>query len=210
MQLVLRKELLSYGTSLLVLKRLEANHFLVGLKAHRARAASVPTISAEMRRRFNADHLTEKFEYEFPELLASIGQLTTLPWQSKTQLIQSITQQVNRGLHANMECQHQHFERFRSLLKRQNEERHGLQPRCFDFTLKFQHLTSVLTENWYYGLPSKHAFPDGAADSELQMDIFQVLALNPGLRQYIQRSAYMTEDAAHIGFRAGIFFNGTR
>ena len=73
-----------------------------------------------------------------------------------------------------------------------------MKSRCFDFTLKFHHLTSVLKESWYYALPSLHS-DDSAeieADDDFTCDVFQVLALTPGLRQYIQRSAYMTEDAA--------------
>lgn len=132
MRLVLRWELLSYGSCLLVLKRLEAKHFLTGLKAHRARAASVPAISAEMRRRQNNDHMTDHFENEFPELLSGIGELTTLPWANKVQLIRIITGQVYRGLHDNLSQQRQHFDRFRALLKKKNEERHGIQPRCLD------------------------------------------------------------------------------
>ena len=132
MRLVLRRELLSYGSCLLVLKRLEAKHFLTGLKAHRARAASVPAISAEMRRRQNNDHMTDHFVNEFPELLPGIGELTTLPWANKVQLIRIITGQVYRGLHDNLSQQHQHFDGFRALLKKKNEERHGIQPRCLD------------------------------------------------------------------------------
>ena len=190
MRLILRRELLAYGSCLLVLKRLEAKHFLVGLKAHRARAATVPAISAEMRRNHNGDHLLDAFEDEFPNLLSEIGCLTTLPYQNKTQLIQSITKQVYRGLHDNLEQQHQHFDRFRALLRKQNDAKHNAQPRSFDYTLKFHHLSSVLEDSQYYALPSLEGdVTDGI------YDVFQVLALTPGLRQYVQRSAYMTEDA---------------
>ena len=193
MNLVLRRELLSYGSCLLVLKRLEAKHFLVGIKAHRARAASVPAISAEMRRRQNQDHMTYLFEQEFPNLLASLGSLTTLPWVNKSQLVSIITRQVYRGLHDNLSHQHQHFDRFRALLKKKNEEKHGVKPRCSDYTLKFHHLSSVLTQSSYYALPIE-------SGEEKPMHIFQFLSLSPGLRQYVQRSAYMTEDVAMLKY----------
>lgn len=199
MPLVLRRELLSYGSCLVVLKTLEAKHFLVELRAQRGRATQVPTISADMRRRFNQDHLKQDFEDEFPNLLTGVAALTTLPWQTKTQLIDSITKQVYRGMHDNLERQHQHFDRFRSLLKKQNDQTHGVQPRCTDYTLKFHHLSSVIKDSWYYALPSRDiSVTKDAVDAQQTYEVFQVLALTPGLRQYIQRSAYMTEDASWL------------
>ena len=198
----LRRELLSYGSALLVLKRLEAQHFLVGLKGRRGRNASVPHISAEMRRKHNKDHMQDDFELDFPDLMSSIGELTTAPWQNRTQLVQFITKQVYRGLHDNLKKQHEHFERFRALLKKQNEQAHGIQPRCYDFTLKFHHLGSVLRESSYYALPMGE--DDAAGGDAIRATIFQVLALNPGLRQYVQRNAYMTEDASRLAWARSI------
>ena len=55
LRLALRKELLSYGSVLLVLKTLEAKHFAIGIRARAGRAASVHAISADMRRQVNRD-----------------------------------------------------------------------------------------------------------------------------------------------------------
>ncbi|CAL1127793.1 unnamed protein product [Cladocopium goreaui] len=86
LRLALRKELLSYGSVLLVLKTLEAKHFAIGIRARAGRAASVHAISADMRRQVNRDLLSDKFDECFPQLLDQLGELTTLPWQNKVQL----------------------------------------------------------------------------------------------------------------------------
>ena len=96
LRLALRKELLSYGSVLLVLKTLEAKHFAIGIRARAGRAASVHAISADMRRQVNRDLLSDKFDECFPQLLDQLGELTTLPWQNKVQLLEIISKQFSQ------------------------------------------------------------------------------------------------------------------
>lgn len=104
MALDLRKELLSYATSLLVLQGLEGRHHLVSLRVCRGRATSVPAVSAELRRIQNRDVHDTRFRETLPNLLDSLGELTTLPYNSRTELVENITGQVYRGLHQEFYC----------------------------------------------------------------------------------------------------------
>lgn len=193
LRLALRKELLSYGSVLLVLKTLEAKHFAIGIRARAGRAASVHAISADMRRQVNRDLLSDKFDECFPQLLDQLGELTTLPWQNKVQLLEIISKQFHRDLHACMESQKSCFERFRAYLKKQRDDAFPSVPRTGEYTLRFHHLLGLVEEYGYYALPF------GEDDLENgTMTVFQVLALGPGQRQYLQRSAYMTVDALHL------------
>ena len=178
----LQRELISYGLSLLVLKRLEARHHLVSQRASRGRAASVAAISAELRRVQNRDIFEPLFENNIDDLLSSIGELTDLPYTSRTDLVQIVTAQVYRGLHNNLEQQAAYFKRFRDHLKATCKEVWGI-ARSSDYDMKVDHLSKLLVERDFYALPG---------DGEIDMIVFQVVALTPGRRMYVQRAAHMS------------------
>ena len=114
----LRRELLSYGTALLMLQGLESRHHLMSLKVGRGKAASVPSVSAEIRGMQNRDLRDSVFQSMLPDLIVGIGSMTTLPWSNRDQLIQNITKQVYRGLHDDPSQQAAYFARFRKHLQR--------------------------------------------------------------------------------------------
>ena len=184
----LRRELLSYGTSLLVLQGLESRHHIVSLKVGRGRAASVPAVSAELRRMQNRDLREKLFQDMLPDLMNGLGTLTTLPWTSQAQLIQNIIGQVYRGLHADLSRQAEYFARFRKHLQvAQSSSLARIRPR--DYEMKMAYLRQTLEIPGYYALP---ASPDGAGASSYT--VFQLLSMNPGQRMYLQRAAHMGSD----------------
>lgn len=196
MQLKLRKELLSYASALLVLKTLEAKHFAIGSRARTGRAASVHAISADMRRHINGDMQSEHFAQQFPQLLDQLGELTTLPWQNRVQLLEIISNQVHRNLHASMDSQKACFERFRAYLKKRRDVMFPIAQRSPEYTMKFHHLLGLMEAYQYYALP----FGDRDLENGT-MTVFQVMSFSPGQRQYLQRSAYMTADVTHLTVR---------
>ena len=180
----LRKELLCYGTSLLVLQGLESRHHLISVKVGRGRAASVSAVSAEIRRLQNKDLRDERFVAQLPELLANLGQLTSLPYRNRTELMSNILGQVYRGLHDSMLVEGESFQKFRDSLKQKVQSTQ--RQRTPDFDMKMQHLTNLLEEGEYYEI--------GPTAQGLQPMLFQVLSLNPGRRMYVQRAAHMSAD----------------
>ena len=62
MSLILKRELLCYARSLLVLKRLESRHHLIQQTVSRGRAASVAAVSADLRRKQNGDLRRPEFQ----------------------------------------------------------------------------------------------------------------------------------------------------
>ena len=186
----LRRELLSYGLSLLVLKRLESRHHLVSQKAGFGRAASVPAISAEIRRMQNRDLVRPEFEQHVGSLIDSLGELTDLPFSSRSELIDIVTGQLFRGLHENLELQANYFKRFRDRL-RFLTDRGSQTQRDPDHDLKMEHVCKVLVPHKYYALPNSVNTKSGG---NTDMCIFQVMALRPYRRMYVQRAAHMAED----------------
>ena len=193
MGISLRRELLSYGTSLLVLQGLESRHHLVSLKVGRGRAASVPAISAEIRRMQNQDLRDPRFQGMLPDLMAGISTLTTLPYQNQTQLINNIMGQVYRGLHADLSAQAEYFGRFRKHLQNaQSNAAARARPR--DYDMKMAHLRETLETSAFYALPE-------STNPNAEHTVFQLLSMNPGQRMYLQRAAHMGSDASrpHCG-----------
>lgn len=186
----LRRELLSYGLSLLVLKRLESRHHLVSQKAGFGRAASVPAISAEIRRMQNRDLVRPEFEQHVGSLMDSLGELTDLPFSSRSELIDIVTGQLFRGLHENLELQANYFKRFRDRL-RFLTDRGSQTQRDPDYDLKMEHVCKVLVPHKYYALPNS---ANTKSEGNTDMCIFQVMALRPCRRMYVQRAAHMAED----------------
>ncbi len=187
----LRRELISYGLSLLVLKRLEARHHLVSQRASRGRAASVAAISAELRRVQNRDIFEPLFEDNIDDFLSSIGELTDLPYTSRTDLVQIVTAQVYRGLHDNLEQQAAYFKRFRDHLKATCKEVWGI-ARSSDYDIKADHLSKLLVQHDFYALPLPVSGNCNIGD--IDMIVFQVVVLTPGRRMYVQRAAHMSND----------------
>ena len=179
----LRRELLSYGTALLVLQGLESRHHLVALKVGRGRAASVPAVSAELRRMQNRDLSNPRFQSMLPDLLVGISSLTTLPYQNQTQLINNIIGQVYRGLHSDLSAQAEYFARFRKHLQlAQSNAAARIRPR--DYDMMMSHLKETLQHSGFYAIP----------ESQGQHLVFQLLSMNPGQRMYLQRAAHMGAD----------------
>ena len=187
MGLTLRRELLSYGTALLVLKGLESRHHLVSQRVGRGRAASVPAVSAELRRLQNRDLHDGRFQEMLPDLLDGLGTLTTLPYINKEQLLSNVVGQVYRGLHSNLDRQAEYFARFRKYLQ-QSQTIHVRTP---DYDMKAAHANQVLVQSGFYGMVRP-------TDPGRKHTIFQVLSMNPGRRMYIQRAARMGTDAAWL------------
>ena len=190
MGIALRRELLSYGTSLLVLQGLESRHHLVSLKVGRGRAASVPAVSAELRRMQNRDLQQQQFQDMLPELMNGISSLTTLPYTSQAQLIQNILGQVYRGLHADLSRQADYFSRFRKHLQVAQASA-AANVRSQDYDMKMTYLRQTLETKGYYALPESGAGVGAGADTYI---VFQVLSMNPGQRMYLQRAAHMGTD----------------
>ena len=179
----LRRELLSYGTSLLVLQGLESRHHLVALKVGRGRAASVPAVSAEIRRMQNRDLHNPRFQSMLPDLLVGISSLTSLPYENQTQLINNIMGQVYRGLHADLSSQADYFARFRKHLQfAQSTAAARVRPR--DYDMMMAHLKESLQHAGFYAIPH----------SQGHHLVFQLLSTNPGQRMYLQRAAHMGTD----------------
>lgn len=190
MGLSLRRELLAYGTSLLVLQGLEAKHHLISIKISRGRAVSCAAVSAELRRLQNQDIQSAEFQESLPRLLERLGELTSLPYNNKTQLLQKITGQIYRGLHDNLFLQQEYFSRYREYLKKSLESR-SKHIRSPDYDLYFHHARELLCEGAYYALPQVSSGNGGFAD-------FQMLAMSPGRRMYAQRAAAMSIDVSLI------------
>lgn len=200
MEIGLRRELLTYGTTLLVLKGLESRHHLVALKVGRGRAASVSAVSAEIRRLQNKDLRDQRYAEQLPDLLADLGQLTSLPYRNRTELLSNIVGQVYRGMHDTMSAEGAYFQKFRDCLKQKAGATHRRAP---DFEMKMQHLSELLSEGEYYSI--------GPAQLRGDSMIFQVLALNPGRRMYVQRAAHMSNDDAVLSSTPACdFFVGCR
>ena len=188
--LALRKELLSYATALLVLKTLESRHHLIQQAISRGRALSVASVSADLRRKHNRDLHRDDFQADLPSLLESLGTLTCMPWRTRTELVNAIVGQTYRGLHDDLSAQADYYKRFREFLKHQASTRQ----RSPDFLLQSAHLESLLVESNYYGMPvDRSAIGRGT-------QVFQVLALHPGRRQYVQRAAHVSSDAPCLNF----------
>lgn len=185
----LRRELLSYGLSLLVLKRLESRHHLVSQKAGFGRAASVPAISAEIRRMQNGDLKRPEFECNITSFMDGLGALTDLPYSSRNELLDIVTGKLFRGLHENLDLQANYFKRFRDRL-RYLCDKDSQHERTQDFDLKMDHLCKILVPYNYFALPADHK---PCAESA-PMSIFQVMALRPYRRMYVQRAAHMADD----------------
>lgn len=136
----LRREILAYGTSLTVLQGLESRHHLISLRQSRGRAASVPAISAELRRVQNKDLLDSRFESMLPDLLESLPQLTSMPFSNKTDLVQNVISQVYRGESDEMTMEQEYFQRYRDHLKRSMIKT----PRSKDYDIRFDHVRNPL------------------------------------------------------------------
>ena len=186
----LRRELLSYALSLLVLKRLESRHHLVSQKAGFGRAASVPAISAEIRRMQNRDLVRPDFEQQLGSLMDSLGELTDLPFSSRSELLDIVTGNLFRGLHENLELQANYFKRFRDRLRFLSDRGSQIR-RDPDHDLKMEHVCKVLVPHNYYALPDS---VNTEREGTMNMCIFQVMALRPYRRMYVQRAAHMAED----------------
>lgn len=89
-----------------------------------------------------------------------------------------------RGLHDNLEQQAAYFKQFRDHLKATCKEVWGI-ARSSDYDIKADHLSKLLVEHDFYALPG---------DGETDMIAFQVVALTPGRRMYVQRAAHMSND----------------
>lgn len=88
MDVSLFSDLVAHGTALVVMQRLEAKHHLVSQKVGRGRRSLPGAISAELRRRLNADIHTESFRQLLPDLLPRLGELTPqeVVWNTKGEL----------------------------------------------------------------------------------------------------------------------------
>ena len=181
MGISLRRELLSYGTALLVLQGLESRHHLVALKVGRGRAASVPAVSAEIRRMQNKDLVDPRFQSMLPELMTGISSLTSLPYGNQTQLINKIMGQVYRGLRADLSQQAEYFARSRRHLQHaQSNAAARIRPR--DYDMQVSHLKETLQNTGFYAMPT-------SADENSEYLVVQLLSMNPGQRMYLQRAA---------------------
>ena len=140
----LSRELLSYGTALLRLQGLEIRHHLMSLKVGCGKAASVPSVSAEIRGMQNRDLRDSVFQSMLPDLIVGIGSMTTLPWSNRDQFIQNITKQVYRGLHDDPSQQAAYFARFRKHLQRVQSREAAKQPRPVDYDLMVSHVRQAL------------------------------------------------------------------
>ncbi|OLP99017.1 hypothetical protein AK812_SmicGene18471 [Symbiodinium microadriaticum] len=195
MTLLLKQELLSYAAALLVLKGLEAKHHLVHQTVSRGRGSSVAAVSSELRRKVNGDLHRDEFQRDLPQLMESLGELTSMPWRTRAELVEIVSSQCYRSLHDDLTAQAAFLKRYRQFLRSKQTVQRG-----FDFALKQQHLAALLSEGQYYALPAQGHHETSSSSNIVceGYDIFQVLSLNPGRRQYIQRAAHMASDAAKL------------
>ena len=151
----------------------------------------------------NGDLTRPEFECNVSSFIDSLGELTDLPYSSRNELLDIVTGKLFRGLRENLELQASYFKRFRDRL-RYLCDRVSQHQRTPDFDLKMDHLCQILAPCNYYALPDSK--PD---EESAPMHIFQVMALRPYRRMYVQRAAHMADDVTCAVCSVFIFLHFT-
>lgn len=181
-------ELMGYSTALVVMQRLESRHSL--LKRFLAwRHKQMPaTLSAALRRKENRDLENSTFQSLLPELLTSIGELDPGEWQSKTQFLERVSRASALAVHDPLKDQRSQVDTFREQLAVAAGHK-CLQPESgSDLSLMREHCKLLLQKGKFYALQGY--------TQEGAWCVFRVLSTNPGQNMYLQRSCYLSTDAA--------------
>jgi hypothetical protein len=177
------KLLVGYGSALLVMKRLEAKHHLVNIRASRARATSSLGISAKLRRTLNTDIHQESFEANLATYMGMYHTLVPETWSSRSELCKYVSGHHLEIMFAS------HTSASLGLVSAQPGPGPSFARASRGPLLnQLSHLETTLTPYSYY------AVPRGTDDLGTTYQIFQLLSFRPGLKRYIQRVVGWSKD----------------
>ena len=167
-------EVLSYGLSLVSVRRLEGRRHLVNLKVAPSRASTATTISAALRRRQNRDVYAQTFRDDFEHNLQNFQLLVPESWSTMAELHRLIS-----GQHLEIMFQDVSHE---ELVIRGVA---GSGPEPFQDAALVplqQHVKTVLKEGRCYAVP---VCADGSGGTVYH--ILQLLSSKPSAKKYIER-----------------------
>lgn len=116
MPLPLKRKLLGYGMSLIVMQRLEAKHHYLHTAVSQGRAVQTPALIALLRRQANNDLVDPDFRCTLQTLLESFHDLVPQRWQSFQDLLRIVYGYGLEQLHQDKSTCQNHLQRYRERL----------------------------------------------------------------------------------------------
>ena len=187
------RELISFGTSLLCMQRLEAKHHLVHVRVATSRAMSVALMSANLRRSLHSDLVAPSFRRNLARFLSAFCDLVPETWSSMKEL-QSFTTGLNLNVMFADRSEEQMLICLADETSRGGGEKRDSENRgCF--LERLHHLMSVTKKGQYYAVPLKQS---GQSDADRTHYLcFQLLGFRPGNKKYMQRLTNWGSDVWH-------------